>query len=228
MAFAGASGYKLEIVAIQDRSDALTREMVVQWHEAAVRIFDVDFGDLGLSRNKGVSEARGEYVAFLDADDLWGETWLARGLDAARNDRRRIVWHPEVNIYFGAINEIFVHPESDDDAFDVLSLVAGNRWTALCLTSREVLMQTPFPALNLARSIGFEDWSLYRELLGKGVIHKIVKRTGHLIRTKSQNSLNQANVNAEAIPTPTLLFRNMLPRPSPDPASGSPGPEVDR
>lgn len=210
-AFARASGYTLEIIAVQDRSDAVTRDVMLQWDEASVRIFAVNFGDLGLARNKGVAEARGEYVVFLDADDLWGETWPARAMDAARNDRRKIIWHPEVNIYFGAVNEIFVHPESDDEAFDVLSLVAGNRWTALCLAAREILVQMPFPPSNLARSIGFEDWSLYRDLLGAGVIHKIVQGTGHLIRTKSQNSLNQANVNAAAIPTPTMLFRNMLP-----------------
>ena len=39
-------------------------------------------GDLGRVRNALVPRATGRYIAFLDADDLFSENWLAEGLDA--------------------------------------------------------------------------------------------------------------------------------------------------
>ena len=36
--------------------------------------------DLGRVRNALVPEVEGEFIAFLDADDLFSENWLAKGL----------------------------------------------------------------------------------------------------------------------------------------------------
>ena len=67
----------------------------------------MDEGDLGRVRNALVPQTAGGFIAFLDADDLFSENWLADGLDtltAAERPGERIIAHPEVNIIFDGGN----------------------------------------------------------------------------------------------------------------------------
>ena len=60
-------------------------------------------GDLGRVRNALVPQTDGRYIAFLDADDLFSENWLAEALavlKAADERGERVIAHPELNIVF--------------------------------------------------------------------------------------------------------------------------------
>ena len=39
------------------------------------------------SRNRGIEEAKGKYIAFIDADDLWEPTKLARPIEFMKNGK---------------------------------------------------------------------------------------------------------------------------------------------
>jgi hypothetical protein len=130
-------------------------------------------------------------------------------VDAAARDRREIVWHPELNVYFGVNNHIWRHVDMESEEFDILSLAAGNCWTSLCVVSRDLVSKLPYPATDLANRIGFEDWSWYRNTIEAGAIHKIVKGTGHAVRTKAISLVKQTSASG-AIPSPTNLFRRIL------------------
>ena len=67
VALAEKAGFQVETLAVLDRADALTREVVKSNGPDRLRLEDVDFGDLGLARNHGAAKAQGHYVAFLDA-----------------------------------------------------------------------------------------------------------------------------------------------------------------
>jgi glycosyltransferase involved in cell wall biosynthesis len=74
----------LEIIVVDDASEDDTAEMVAHLGDARVRLArnDVARGESG-ARNRGLDEARGEWVAFLDDDDIWAPTKLSRQLAAA-------------------------------------------------------------------------------------------------------------------------------------------------
>jgi glycosyltransferase involved in cell wall biosynthesis len=202
-------GIDVDIIVALDRPDPITRDMVDQWDELDCRKLVLDNGDLGCSRNNAVMCASTEWVAFLDADDLWGETWLTDAVMASRYDPRNIVWHPEVNIYFGYTRHLFRHIDMEDEDFRLLSLVGNNYWTSLCVARKELLCKVPYPTTLPHKKIGFEDWGWNRAVIEAGAVHKVVRGTGHAIRTR-QNSLVRLTTANGAIPSPTYLFRNEL------------------
>src|SRR3954447_14398775 len=65
-----------EIIVVDDGSTDETRD-VVQRYGIAVRLVCKPNGGMSSARNRGISEARGRYIAFLDSDDRWLPTKLA-------------------------------------------------------------------------------------------------------------------------------------------------------
>jgi teichuronic acid biosynthesis glycosyltransferase TuaG len=77
-----------EQIVIDDASRDRTRDLVAEAARGDPRIrlvaLDRNSGPAG-ARNAGLAEARGRYVAFLDADDLWLPEKLARQLAFMRD-----------------------------------------------------------------------------------------------------------------------------------------------
>ena len=69
----------LEIVIVNDGSTDATAEVAASFGDR-VRCVHQANGGCAAARNAGLEAARGEFVSFLDADDLWPEDTLARQL----------------------------------------------------------------------------------------------------------------------------------------------------
>src|SRR6266496_3667581 len=60
----------LEILVVDDGSTDHTKELCAQFG-SRVRHIPQEHAGAAVARNRGLQEVRGEYVAFLDSDDLW-------------------------------------------------------------------------------------------------------------------------------------------------------------
>lgn len=75
-----------EILVIDDGSTDETRAVVQAFGEP-VRLISKSNGGLSSARNRGIAEASGEFIAYLDADDYWEAEKLARQIDHMRARR---------------------------------------------------------------------------------------------------------------------------------------------
>lgn len=68
-----AQTYKnLELIIVDDCSTDKTVEIIKSFNDERIRLFINDKNQgAALSRNRALREAKGKYIAFLDADDIW-------------------------------------------------------------------------------------------------------------------------------------------------------------
>jgi len=60
-----------ELIVIDDGSSDQTLELLHSISDQRLKIFSYKNGGVCVARNRGISHATGEFIAFLDADDLW-------------------------------------------------------------------------------------------------------------------------------------------------------------
>lgn len=73
----------LEVIIVDDGSTDQTRIVAssLATSDPRVRYIYKENGGVASARNRGIAEARGDFIATLDADDLWYPTKLARQLE---------------------------------------------------------------------------------------------------------------------------------------------------
>ena len=135
----------LEIIVADDGSTDGTPAVVRGYREPVRYLFQLNAGPAA-ARNLGLREAQGEFVAFLDADDLWHPEKLTRQM--ARFQAR-----PDLDLCVAHVQNFWV-PELIEEAARyrghprLTNAVPG--YTTSTLLTRQVLFDT----------VGQFDWAL--------------------------------------------------------------------
>jgi len=86
-----------EVIVVDDGStdDTATTALaqMSRLGNIALRVFRQSNSGAGAARNRGIAEARGEWLAFLDADDQWLPDKLSRSLDVMRTENLTMSAH---------------------------------------------------------------------------------------------------------------------------------------
>ena len=108
----------LEVIVVDDGSTDQSGEVARSFGGRGVRYCHQVHAGIGPARNKGVELARGDFLAFLDADDRWPEEKLERQVEAFEN-------HPALEMIFGQAVQLQNGPEWDAGVKDKKPPEAG-------------------------------------------------------------------------------------------------------
>jgi glycosyltransferase involved in cell wall biosynthesis len=108
----GQTHRRMEVIVVDDGSTDDTAERLARYGDR-IRVVWQENRGLSAARNRGIREARGEWVALLDSDDVWHR-------DKTRVQLRALGQYPDVRL----IGSTFVKELSQGDLADPRGIVA--------------------------------------------------------------------------------------------------------
>jgi hypothetical protein len=177
---ARAAGYTVQTIIALDKATEATSSYFHQPDFDHWERWPMDEGDLGRVRNALVPRTSGRFIAFLDADDLFSENWLADGLDtvAAAEDRGdHVIAHPEVNLVFDGSKYLWQNVDQDSPLFTPHFLYVRNCYDSLCLAPREAHLEITYVQRDIRNGLSFQDWQFAIETMSRGWKHVVVPDT---------------------------------------------------
>lgn len=170
----------IEVIIIDDGSTDNTKKIVKRFKDSVTYLYQEN-GGIGSARNLGIKQARGEYLAFLDADDEWPKEKLEIQMQAFQKE-------PDLEFLFGKVEHFFAEKELEGKFRpppETLSgFVAGTLLARKPAVDRLGLFKTEFQVGE------FIEWCLRAKQMGMkmGVIaDKCLKRRIHGKNTTLQN-----------------------------------------
>jgi glycosyltransferase involved in cell wall biosynthesis len=122
----------LEVIVVDDGSSDGTELMLRELYGGRIRYFTQANQGVSVARNRGIAEAKGEWIAFLDSDDLWEKEkleWQFKALDRFTPEcggcytDTGLLNHSETRTLFEMAEEGFRHEEMMGVNKEVLRLL---------------------------------------------------------------------------------------------------------
>jgi hypothetical protein len=183
-------GYTVQpIIALDAATEATTEYFGQPRFDHWERIV-LDERDLGRVRNALVRDVAGDHVAFLDADDLFSENWLAEGLAtvmAGESRGERLIAHPELNVLFDRNRMVSRNIDQDSPLFTPHFFYLRNYYDSLCLAPRDAHLAAPYSPRDIPNGLAFQDWQFSMETMALGWKHVVVEDTIIFKRRRDQS-----------------------------------------
>lgn len=154
-----------ELIVVDDCSTDNTLSIIEKHQEKDNRIKvlrNVENLKVAKTRNKGLDQAQGDFIAFLDADDMWFENKL----------EKQLKFMLKQNVDFSYTNITRINNDGEykelyfDDSVDYKKLLKSNQVS--CLT---VMLKSELTKNLRMKDIGHEDYMFWLEILkGNNVV----------------------------------------------------------
>ncbi len=186
-----------EILCINDGSTdgtAATLDAYAEGHHR-VRVLHKPNGGISDARNFGVAHAKGEYISFVDGDDLVSPYYLSALTGGLQIEKNVVVIGVQRNVNFADVGSV-----SWDMPGIPLSMSTGSLLQKVCfqqlfasawgkLASKDIYADNPFPVARV-----YEDTYIFANhvdaadgfVLVDGAVYGYVVRDGSIVRPKKE------------------------------------------
>lgn len=154
----------VEIIIINDGSTDNTLQTIETCQDPRIRVLSYNNAGVAMARNRGISHATGEYIAFIDADDRWTTDKLELQLQALQE-------HPEAGVAYSWTID-FIDGEEDRQLPGKPVYFSGNVYPQLLISNFLLHGSNPLVSRQAIDSVGefdpnctpSEDWDYYIRL----------------------------------------------------------------
>ncbi len=152
-----------ELIAVDDGSTDNTLTVLQTIDDPRLKVFSYPNGGVSTARNRGLAEATGDYIAFIDADDLWTPDKLELQLAALESN-------PQAGVAYSWV--IFFNSERNTKFLGTPTFFEGNVYPSLLLNNFLSNGSNPLVSRAAIKSVGeFDptfphcaDWDYYLRL----------------------------------------------------------------
>jgi glycosyltransferase involved in cell wall biosynthesis len=183
-----------ELIAINDGSQDSSLEIISAIQDSRLKVFSYPNAGVSISRNRGIAQASGEFIVFLDSDDLWTADKLETQLNALRENSQAAVaysWTDYIDEYGK-----FLYPGShitlNGNVYEHILVHNFVENGSNALIRREALSEVGGFDESL---FGPEDWDLLIRLAGR--YHFVAVPSPQVLYRMSGNSISASVLRQE-------------------------------
>ena len=167
-----------EIIVIDNHSTDNTNEVVNSFNDARLKLLKVhNNGVIAISRNKGILEAKGDWIAFLDSDDFWYPKKLEVSMKfISDNNQFEVISSNELAVNLKTGDRSILRYGPYENNFYQTLLCNGNRLsTSAILVNHSFLKEKKLLFNESEDYIAVEDYDLWLKLALNGAKFKFIE-----------------------------------------------------
>jgi glycosyltransferase involved in cell wall biosynthesis len=186
---------EIEVIVVNDGSpDTDALEEALRPYQEYIRYIKQQTGGPAAARNRGILQSAGEFIAFLDSDDYWSPTHLAKQLALLEGQ-------PELGLVYcdcflvkndKPFTRAFINqPQADHATFESLLVESSAISTSSVVVSREAIISAGLFDIDFIRCEDFDMW-LRMSFAGVGIAFHPGTEVYHRVNAAGLSANRQA------------------------------------